>query len=98
MLYGEIIARYSETFKTQCGKNADFLMLQQMAHVPQGIERLTFVPNPRPARLPVLCYGVSRGKYICLLMGIKTDSRSFRVAHVLSFKYLFGNFFRRRIF
>jgi hypothetical protein len=73
-------------------------MLQQMAHVPQGIERLTFVPNPQPARLPVLCYGVLCGKYICLEMGIRTDTRSLCVAEVLQFKYLFGNFFRKKIF
>jgi len=58
MIYREIIARCSETFKTIRGKNADSLMLQQIVHVPKGIEQLTFVPNPRPAGLPVLCYGV----------------------------------------
>jgi len=74
-MYREIIARCSETFKTICGENADSLMLQQMVHVPQGIEELTFVPNPRPAGLPVLCYGVLCGKYLCLKVGIRTDTR-----------------------
>jgi len=83
MMYREIIGRYSQTFKTLFGTNADSLILQQMARVPHGIKRLTFVPNPRPARLPVLFYGVLCGKYICLEMGIKTDSRSFCVADVL---------------
>lgn len=83
MMYREIIARYSETFQTLCGKNADSLMLQKMARVPQGIERLTYVPNRWPVILPVLCYGVLCGKYICLEMGIRTDTTSFCVAVVL---------------
>jgi hypothetical protein len=74
MMYREIIARCSETFKTLCGKDADSLILQQMAHVLQGIKQLTFVPNPWPARLPVLCYGVLCGKYLCLEMSIRTDT------------------------
>jgi len=58
-------------------------MLQQMVHEPQGMEQLTFVSNPRPAGLTVLCYGVVCGKYLCLEMGIRTDTRLFCVAVVL---------------